>query len=123
LQAKLLLSHLLVVAAGLITVFAAAGVTGPRLFERHMAGMGHMRMNGPGMAAMYAAMEAVVAGAFRRALLETLLVVGDAALFTAIVAGVLGSQRVAGPIRRLAAALRRLASGPYAARVAGVCSA
>jgi two-component system sensor histidine kinase BaeS len=118
LQAKLLLSHLLVVAAGLITVFAAAGVTGPRLFERHMAGMGHMRMNGPGMAAMYAAMEAVVAGAFRRALLETLLVGGAAALFTAIVAGVLASQRVAGPIRRLAAASRRIAAGHYAERVA-----
>lgn len=117
LQARLLLSHLLVVAAGLVTVFAAAGVTGPRLFERHMAGMGHMRMGGPGMAAMQAAMEAVVADAFRRALLETLLVGGAAALLTAIVAGVLVSQRVAGPIRRLVAASRRIAAGHYAERV------
>lgn len=117
LQARLLLSHLLVVAAGLITVFAAAGVTGPRLFERHMAGMGHMRMNGSGMAAMQAAMETVVASAFQRALLETLLVGGAAALLTAIVAGVLVSRRVAGPIHRLAAASRRIAAGHYAERV------
>ena len=36
LQARLLIAHLLVIAVGLVTVYAAASLAAPRFFERNM---------------------------------------------------------------------------------------
>jgi signal transduction histidine kinase len=62
-------------------------------------------------------MAAQLAGAFRDALGEALWLAGGAALVAAIVVSLLVSGQVAGPIRRLALASRRIAAGRYSDRV------
>lgn len=122
---KLFLSYLAVVAVGLVTFLVAVDLAAPSFFAGHMAPMMAGRamegMMGPAMASrmeqMAGAMDAAVASAFRAALTEALLVAGGAAIVAAVIASLLVAGRVMGPVRRLAAASRRLASGHYAERV------
>jgi len=121
---QLLMAHLLVIVVGLGTLFLAAGLLGPNFFQRHMAAMAELHSGaGPGMGpgwlqGMPAQMAVQLAGAFREALVEAFVLAGTAALAAAVAVSLLVSQQVASPIRRLAAASRRIAAGHYRERVA-----
>lgn len=108
LRGRLLISHLVVVAVGAVTVFAAVGFVAPGAFE---AAMGHSM---PGMDDM---MSALVRVAFDDAVQSAVVVGVLAALAAAVVVSVALSTRISRPIGRLAAASRRIAAGRYAERV------
>ena len=63
------------------------------------------------------AMDAALVVAFRDAVTQALLVATAAAVLAAAVASLIVTGRIVGPLRRLAAASRRLADGHYAERV------
>jgi signal transduction histidine kinase len=136
LHARLLLAHLLVIVVGLTTVYVAASVAAPRLFERNMmaqnrraaqsaqtpgerpAPSARPQMPGPGRLGMMSAeMEQRISEIYLDSLTESLLLAGGAALATAVVASILVSRGIASPIHRLAGASRRLAEGHYDERV------
>jgi signal transduction histidine kinase len=124
LRVRLLLAHLAVIAVGFGVLALAASLATPRLFERHVAemmqtpaGMGPGRMGESQRDGMAAGMDAQIAGAYRRALFEALVLGGVAALGTAVAASLLLTHQVAGPIARVAGAGRRIACGEYAERV------
>ncbi|MFN8635205.1 MAG: ATP-binding protein [Chloroflexota bacterium] len=143
LYARLLLAHLLVIAVGLVTVYAAASVAAPRFFEQNMMAMARRAPNsGPGQAGpggqgqggqptrpmmpgqgmgrfglMSPEMEQRVTDGYLDSLTDSLVVAGGAALATAVVASILVSRGIASPIHRLADASRRLATGHYGERV------
>lgn len=108
LRDRLLLSHLIVVVVGAITVFAAVGLVAPGAFE---AAMGHAM---PGMDDM---MSDLVRAAFGDAVQTALIVAVIAAVVAAVGISVALSARLSRPIARLAAASRRIAEGRYAERV------
>jgi signal transduction histidine kinase len=138
LQARLLLAHLLVIAVGLVTLYAAASLAGPRLFESNMVAAarrgpppgqsvgqgapgGRPQNPPPGMGRFgltSAELEQRIADGYLASLTDSLLLAGGAALATAIVASILVSRGIASPIHRLARASRRLAEGRYDERVA-----
>jgi len=135
LHARLLLSHLLVIAVCLVTLYAAASVAAPRFFERQMLDMARQqrvqaiangggppaRMPGLGRFGMMPAdMEDRVAEGYLASLTDSLVLAGGAALVAAVVASVLVSRGIASPIYRLAMASRRLAEGRSGERVAVV---
>ena len=113
LRGRLLLSYLIVIVVGAVTVFVAVGLVAPGAFE---AAMGHSM---PGMDDM---MSGLVRAAFQDAVQTALLVAGIAAGAAAIVISLALTARLAGPIARLAAASRRIAAGRYAERVPVVSS-
>jgi signal transduction histidine kinase len=116
---KLLVAHLLVVAAGIVTVFVTASLIGTSFFERHVA---HMHGFGAGPEQMLAVSDAMAAelnAAFRRSLTESLLIAGALALGVAVAASAIVSRQVVGPLARLATAAQRIARGYYAERVPG----
>ncbi|MCC7370252.1 MAG: HAMP domain-containing histidine kinase [Chloroflexi bacterium] len=142
LHARLLLAHLLVIAVGLTTLYLAATVAAPRIFERNMianarrgpalgpnAGAGSGSGAGgqlarpqqpPGMGplgVMSAELERRVTESYLASIADSLLVAGSAALATAVVVSVFVSRGIARPIHRLAGASHRLADGHYDERV------
>src|SRR3954469_16049247 len=130
LHARLFLAHLLVIAVGLVTVYAAASVAAPRFFERNMVAQARRvlaqnpqtgRPQGPpglGRFGMLSAeLEQRITETYLDSLADSLLLAGGAALATAIIASVLVSRGIAGPIHRLAGASRRIADGHYGERV------
>lgn len=108
LRGRLLISHLIVVLVGALTVFFAVGLVAPGAFE---AAMGHAM---PGMDAM---MSGLVRAAFGDAVGTAIIVGVIAAVLAAVLASVALSARLSRPITRLAAASRRIARGRYAERV------
>src|SRR6187402_2787110 len=114
LHARLLLAHLLVIAVGLVTVYAAASVAAPRFFERNMLAQARRtapppqnavarpsqggqparpQIPGPGrLGIMSAELEQRVTEIYLASLTDSLLLAGGAALATAIVASVLVSR-------------------------------
>jgi signal transduction histidine kinase len=108
-----------VIAVGVATLWLAVGFAAPRFFEQQMAGMmqssGGM-MGGPG-GIVTPATDAALAGAFRDATMQALLVATAAAVLSAALASFFVTGRIVGPLRRLASASRRLADGHYAERV------
>jgi two-component system sensor histidine kinase BaeS len=115
LYGKLLLAFGVVIVVGVGTVWVAVSVAAPALFEQHMLGMmgGGSGMMGSGSSGMDASLSA----AFRDAVGQALMLATAAALLTAIVASAFVTTRIVGPVRRLAAASRRIAEGHYAERV------
>lgn len=115
LRGRLFLAHLLVIAAGMLTLLAATLVLAPTLFERLMTGM----MGSPTaeMGGMMGGMEQSVTVAFRAAMLQSLLLSASVAAVTAVVVSLVVAGRIVGPIERLLAASRRIAAGQYAQRV------
>lgn len=109
LRERLLLSHLVVVAVGTITVFLAVGLVAPGAFD---AAMGHSM--GEGSSEM---MTNLIRSAFQTAVQTALVVAVVVAGLAALVISVALSARLSGPIARLAAASRRIADGRYAERV------
>lgn len=108
LRDRLLLSHLIVVVVGAVTLFAAVGLVAPGAFE---AAMGHSM---PGMDEM---MSGLVRAAFQDAVQTALIIAVLAAVVAAVVISVLLTARLSRPIVRLARASRRVADGRYAERV------
>ena len=109
LRSRLVLSHLIVSFAALGTVLVAVSLVGPGDFA---AAMGH----GPGDPSGEA-MDAATLAAFQEAIRTALAAATVIVLLAAVVVAVALAGRVAGPITRLAAASRRIASGHYAERV------
>ncbi|HZO30331.1 MAG TPA: ATP-binding protein [Chloroflexota bacterium] len=126
---KLFGSYLVIVGAGMVTLLIVSELTARTLFELHFARMmsgetmqGMKGMMGPmGMgptSPMWRAFDVAVEDTFRTAMRQVLFVGTGAALVTAIGVSLFVTGRVVGPIRRLAMASRRIASGHYAERVA-----
>jgi HAMP domain-containing protein len=116
LRGRLFLAHLLVIAAGTVTLFLVTLVTAPTLHDRLMLallGPGHRAMNDPAMAAMEQATNAV----FQAAMLQALLLSGGAATLVAVGVSLLVSARIVTPVRQMLMASRRIAAGHYAERV------
>src|SRR5512135_2584443 len=120
LQAKLLVTHLLVLAVGAATLFLTIGLIAPQYFDRLM-----VEVAGPQMRALghemtpqaEEAMKQLTAEAFREAIVVSLLWAGGAAMLAAVVVGIFVSARIVTPVRRMASAARRIAAGRYAERV------
>lgn len=108
LRGRLLLSHLLVVMVGAVTVFTAVGLVAPGAFE---SAMGHSM---PGMGDM---MSELVRVAFHDAVQTAIIVGVIAAVLAAVVVSVVLSARLSRPISRVAGASHRIAAGRYAERV------
>ncbi len=120
LRSKLLAAHLLVIVVGVVTLLLAMGLAAPSLFDRLMTeAMGpQMRALGHVMTEEAAsAMRDLTAQAFRQAVAVSLVWAASAAAMTAIVVSVVVSGRIARPVRSMATASRRIASGRYAERV------
>lgn len=117
---KLLLSYLLVTGVGVVTLFLGVSYLAPTFFERSMMGMmgGNMSgMMGGLSQSMTQDMNDYVARSFRGAMTSSLLLATGVALMAAVAASYLFSQRIVAPVRRMAQASRRIASGQYAERV------
>jgi len=108
---RLLLSHLIVVAVGSATLFAAVGLVAPGAFD---SAMGHAMTGMDGMTDM---MSGLVRAAFQEAVQTALVIAIAAAALAALVVSIALSARLSRPIGRLAQASRRIASGRYAERV------
>jgi two-component system sensor histidine kinase BaeS len=114
---KLFLAFGAVILVGVSTLWVAVTLTAPGLFEQHMRDM-----MGGGMASMtgggtLASMDPALTAAFHDAVGQALMIAAVAALAAAVGASVFVTGRIVSPIRRLAAASRRLANGHYAERV------
>ncbi len=114
----LLLSYLLVIVVGVVTLVAAAQAVGPAFFAASMARMmrahGAGGMMGPGTDT---SMTPYLRAAFRDALTAALLAATGAATLAALLVGALLSRQIVRPVRRLLGATRRIAAGHYAERV------
>jgi signal transduction histidine kinase len=115
LRGKLFLAHLLVIAVGMVTLFAATLSIAPTLFDRLMGGMMEPGVSSAG--GMMTGMAETTTQAFRSAMLQALLLSAGAATLAAVVVSLFVSTRIVTPIQRLLAASRRIASGHYAERV------
>jgi signal transduction histidine kinase len=113
LRTKLLLAHLLVIAAGVGTLFLATLAIAPTLFDRTMGSM----MGGGPRAGMMAGLDATITRAFQAAMLEALLISAAAGLIAAIAVSLFLSARIVTPLDHLVRASRRIAAGHYAERV------
>ena len=109
LRTRLLLSHLVVAFAALGTVLAAVSLVGPGYFAD---AMGHRPGDPQGEA-----MEAATLAAFQEAIRTALTAAMMIALGAAVLLSLALSERIAGPVSRLAAAARRIAAGHYTERV------
>lgn len=129
LATKLFLSYLLVVLVGVATLFVAVTLIAPDFFGSYMHGMmqgqgggmmdgGSMMGNGNGSAtAPLTTTGEALDTAFRASLLRALLLAGVLATLTAIGLSAIVSHQIAQPVRRLAAATRRIGAGHYIERV------
>ncbi len=117
LKTRLLLAFLLVIAVGATTTFVVSGLVAPRLFDDHMAGM----MGGTGTTGsmMGGQTSASLQEAFQATVTQALLVATGAAALAAILVSLFIAEGIARPVRRIAAASRRIAAGHYAERVSG----
>jgi two-component system sensor histidine kinase BaeS len=115
LRGKIFLAHLLVIAVGVVTLFAATLGIAPTLFDRLMTTM--MGPNASSMGGMMAGIAETTAQAFRAAMLQALLLSAGVATLAAVAVSLFVSAQIVTPIQRLLAASRRIASGHYAERV------
>ncbi len=114
LRVKLLLSYLLTVLVGVVTLFIAAQAVAPSFFANHMARM----MGGGGMMGTGAMAGDSLDRAFRDTLVQALLVAGWMAVLVAVIVSLFVARQIARPVQRMLAATRRIAAGHYAERVA-----
>ncbi|MGI9049925.1 MAG: HAMP domain-containing protein [Rubrobacteraceae bacterium] len=112
LGARLFASHMLVTLVGTATFLIAVSISAPAIFGSLMGGM-----MGPGHLMTMEEMVGSVTRAFMQTLLYSLLAAALAAGVTATLASLFVARRISGPLRRLAGATRRIASGRYEERV------
>ncbi|HEX9642856.1 MAG TPA: ATP-binding protein [Acidimicrobiia bacterium] len=111
LRARLLVSHLAVVAVGVLVLVVAGRSLGPVFVDDHLTSMGHMMQ---GMAAGEAAqLEEGITSAFNQALLWAAIIGAVAAMAAASFAAV----RLLRPLEDVRRVARRLAGGSYHERV------
>ncbi len=108
LAAKLLLAHLLVIAAGSLTLALVALAIAPSIFHDHV---------GRELGVVPDDVARHLDDAYSTAGLIALTVATAAAVLTAVAVSIFVSLRIAGPIRSLAEAAERIAKGAYSARV------
>jgi len=111
LRVRLLAGMLVVVAVGAGALFVVVGLVAPSAFE---AAMGH---GAGGMGGMGEMMDPLLRTAFRDAVWQALVIATVAAVGAAVLVSAAVSERLARPIRHVAAASRRIADGHYAERV------
>ncbi|MCG3212729.1 MAG: Adaptive-response sensory-kinase SasA [Anaerolineae bacterium] len=109
---KLLISYLVVLAVGIVTLTLAAESVIPTAFNRHMAGM-QMMMGGQ----MGMTMADDLFTNFRTAFTEALLWAAGLAAASAIIVSIFVARRVVTPVRHMMRASRHIADGHYAERV------
>lgn len=116
LRARLFLAHLLVIAAGTLTLFLVSLAIAPTLHDRLM-----IALLGPELAIaadpQMMAMERATNAVFQTAMLQALLLSGGAATLVAVAVSLLLSARIVTPVRQMLRASRRIAAGHYAERV------
>ena len=112
LGARLFASHMLVTFVGTATFLVAVSIIAPAIFGSLMGGM-----MGPGHLMPMGEMMGSVTRAFMRTLLYSLLAASVAAGITATLASLFVARRISGPLRRMAGATHRIASGRYEERV------
>jgi two-component system sensor histidine kinase BaeS len=118
LRTKLLLSYLLVVLVGAVTLFVGVSTLGPPLFAQQMQSM----MGTSGMSGMMGSTPISTSlqsldDAFRGALMRALLYAILIAAALAVALSIFVSHQIARPVGRMRTATRRIASGHYAERV------
>ena len=117
LRAKLLLAFLMVIAVGAVTSLIVTGLVAPRFFADHMAQMmGLGGISGDMGGAMQASADTLQA-AFQTSVTQAVLVATAASILVAVLASLLISDRIAGRVRRIATATRRIAAGHYSERI------
>jgi histidine kinase len=109
---KLMVSYLIVIIVGVVTLTLAAETVTPTAFNRHMLGMQQMRGSQMGME-----MGADLFNNFRAAVTEALLFSTVAAFASAILVSLFVSRRVVTPIRQMMTASQHIADGHYRERV------
>ena len=109
LRTRLLLANLVVAGVALGTVLVAVSLIGPGYFAE---AMGHSPNDPAG-----SQMDAATLDAFREAIRTALLAALVAAVAVGFVVAMFVSNRIAGPVSRLAIAVRRIADGHYVERV------
>jgi len=110
LRARLMLSHLLVVVVGVVTVLITSRLVAAQFFRSHITNMGHM-------AGMTGAMTTDVEAGFSEAFNQSLLIAVLTSTAAAMIASAFASTRVLRPLRRIRVAARRLAAGSFEERV------
>lgn len=113
LGARLFLSSLTIVLVAALVLLAAARLSLPRAYGRHMAGGDGMEMGMPGSRGQR------LYENFKASFFEALGWAGAAAVGAALCASLLLSRRLAAPIRAMTAASQRISKGDYAGRVPG----
>ena len=108
---RLFASHMLVTFVGTATFLVAVSIIAPYIFGRLIGGM-----IGPGQMMNMGEMMNDVTRAFVQTLLYSLLAAALAAGVTATLASLFVARRISGPLRRMAGATRRIASGSYEER-------
>lgn len=110
---KLIVSYLIVILVGVITLIIAVEAAIPTAFNRHLLGMQQMMGSTHGMETM----SADLFTNFRAAVTEALLISTTAAFVSAIIVSLFVSRRVVTPIRQMMQASQRIADGRYQERV------
>ncbi|MCG3212137.1 MAG: Adaptive-response sensory-kinase SasA [Anaerolineae bacterium] len=115
---KLLISYLLVIVVGIVTLALAAESVTPTAFNRHMTGM---QMMGGGQMGMQTLTDDLYSN-FRTALTEALLWAAGLATASAVIVSIFITRRVVTPVRHMMQASRHIAAGYYAERVPAASS-
>ena len=127
LAVKLFFAHLLVIAAGAITLLAAGESVAPKAFDRHLATMGRMMQRlmqggmmgrGPYGGAGYVDLNADLFHNFHAALNEAMVIALLVSGAAAVVVSWIVSRRIVAPIQAMSRVSRRIAEGHYEERVA-----
>lgn len=113
LGARLFLSYLVVILAGMAVLFGAAVVVGPRQLERRGAGIGGFGPRGPGSGPPATTWARFV----RSGMADALIISSLAAIVAAAGVSIVVTRRIVRPVHQLAAASHRLAEGRYEERV------
>lgn len=112
LRVRMILSHVAVVFAGVITVLIATNLLAPAFIHDHVAAMRQIAGAGAGAAAIDDSETGVLTG-FGQALFLGAMV----STIVALIVGIVASNRLLRPIEGIRAATRRLASGAYNERI------
>ena len=110
---KLLISYLVVILVGIVTLAMAAESIIPTAFNRHMVGMQSMMGGEMGMQTM--ADDLFIN--FRTAFSEALLWSAGLATISAVIVSIFVARRVVTPVRHMMRASRHIADGHYDERV------
>jgi signal transduction histidine kinase len=125
LRTKLLITYLLVILVGMVTVFIAMSSVAPQFFLNSMNAMmsganmgGMMGQGGQGTTGGSSAdLTAALDAAFRQATTQGLLVSGALATLCALALSYFIARQIAQPIQRMVTATQRIGSGRYAERI------